>query len=731
MKQVLLQKGEIIVDDVPPPVISGNGILVRTCHSVISSGTELAALLRARETRWERLRRMIPEDGMVSYLKRKIRSGTLIKSSQSVMTSLQTDAGTTGGTALGYSSSGVVIGKDSRIDSVALNDAVTCGGTRHAGVNYVPRNLFAKLPQGVDLKDAAFATLGCIAMQGVRRARVRVGDIVVVIGQGIIGQLTARLVSAAGAYPIVTDFLQWRLDIAKNAGAYQAVNAAAQNAVHTILGLTAGRGADAVIVCASSTSSKPLRDAIAMSRDKGRIVLVGDVKIDFPRGMFYEKELDFLISRSYGPGRYDPLYEEKGLDYPYDQVPWTEQRNMQEFIRLLSTGAVSVRDLISCEFDIARAADAYERMLSNPDQTMAVLLNYDGDTKKDTGGNSVMLNPFSQPDRQGTIRTAVIGCGNFAAKYHLPTLNGIKEYSVAAVVDVVGTKAKQMARRYGARLCSADYRDAINDPAVDLVVITTRHNLHVPIAIDAMKAGKHVLVEKPMAMNPSELKSLISVVSSSPQTFMIGFNRRFSPLTKEAKTLLGGRTSPVVIHYRVANTFAPATSWVHDPQEGGGTIIGECCHFFDLLYWLVGHEPVRIFAEGGTLTHPGKDIYDNTVISIKFQDGSIATITFTDMGNENFPKERIEIFSGDRTIVIDDFRKMSVCGESNREIALKTQAKGHYEEFLALRDSIRDKKPSPVSYRDGTRAMVCCFKTLDSLRQSVPQSIDISDYLPA
>lgn len=731
MKQVFLKDKNIIVDDVPPPVLMGNGIVVKTRYSVISTGTELAAVMRSREGRYARIKRMLPSDGIIPYLKRTLQSGTLLQSASGVAASLQKDsAGGGGGMTLGYSSSGIVIARDERLTDIKTGDTVTCGGARHAGVNYVPKHLFAKLLPEVPLKDAAFATLGCIAMQGVRRACVTTGEIVAVIGQGVIGQLTARLVLAAGAYPIVTDLGEWRLDLAHAAGAWKAINASRENAVRRVLEFTGGIGADTVIICASGGTSRPIRDAIAMVRDKGRIVLVGDVKIDFPREIFYEKELDFMISRSYGPGRYDPVYEEKGLDYPYDLVPWTEQRNMAEFIRLLSVGKIKVADLISSEFNVTEAPSAYERMLLYPERTMAVVLAYDDTETRITEGSRIMMPASNDISQSGKIRAAVIGCGNFALKYHLPTLQRISGYSIAAVVDAVGAKAKETAQRYGARYCTSDYREVINDPAIDLTVITTRHDLHVPIAIGALKAGKHVLVEKPMAMNEKELTTLLDVVTKSKTTFMIGFNRRFSPLSREAKRMLQGHNAPIVMNYRVANTFAPAASWIHDPVEGGGTIIGECCHFFDLLYWFIEKEPVRIFAEGGALSHPGKDIYDNTVISIKFSDGSIGNITFTDLGSEGFPKERIEIFSGNQTIVIDDFRKLNVYGPTHRETVLKTGDKGHYHEFLALAESIRHGKESPVSYIDGARAMLCCFKTLASIQNGAPQAVNLREFIP-
>jgi len=381
MKQVFLDKitGKIETEDIPLPVLSGKGCVVNTQYSVISSGTETSLILKCREGKISKIKRMMPEDGILSYLKRKIKSRSLIKSAKSIASSLnQESQGVSGNLVpLGYSNAGIIIENDPKISDINIDDKVACGGIRHAEFNYVPSNLFTKVPENVDLKEASFSALGCIAMQGVRRADVKIGETIAIIGQGLIGQLAAQLARVSGAHTIVSDLSSWKLGISKRLGAEKVVNALETNAVKEVLKFTNGLGADSVIICASSSTSRPIKEAIQMVRDKGKIVLVGDVKIEIPREPFYEKELDFLISRSYGPGRYDQLYEQKGLDYPLDQVRWTENRNMEEFIRLLSEGKLNVKDLITHEFDISNAQEAYDTIINNPNTTLGVLLKFD------------------------------------------------------------------------------------------------------------------------------------------------------------------------------------------------------------------------------------------------------------------------------------------------------------------------------------------------------------------
>jgi predicted dehydrogenase/threonine dehydrogenase-like Zn-dependent dehydrogenase len=731
MEQIILDKntGNVYIEEIPPPVLGGKGAIVKTGYSLISSGTEISMILRSREGRFAQSRRMIPEDGIISYIKRKIKSGTLVKSTKSVVSSLTKSGNDTFGNliSLGYSNAGIVVEKDPGIDKVNINDKVACAGARHAGFNYVPVNLFTKVPEEVDLREAAFTTIGCIAMQGVRRAQIRLGERVVIIGQGIIGQIAAQLVRLSGGYSIVSDLSQWRLDMAKKLGADKIVNATKNDFVKEILEFTKGIGADKVIICASSASSKPLRDAINMARDKGRIVLVGDVKIEIPREPFYEKELDFVISRSYGPGRYDPIYEQKGYDYPFDRVRWTENRNMEEFLRLLSEKKINVKDLITHEYDILDAPKAYNNIINNPDNTLGVILKYNHNNENSDYGRKIMFCAKQEKIDEKRIKTAIIGCGNFASKYHLPNIKKISDYQLVSIVNATGLKAKEIATKHKINSYTTDYKEFLSDSNVDLVIITTRHNLHATIAMEALKSNKHVFLEKPMAINLEDAYRLADEVKRGDRKFTIGFNRRFSPLSLKVKERLKNTNKPIIINYRVANTFAPSNAWPHDLEEGGGTIIGECCHFFDLIYWFIGKEPVKLFAEGGNLTHPEEEIFDNAVITIRFSDGSVGNITFTDMGKENFPKEKIEVFTGEQVMVIDDFQKLNIYGVKKEEVTLKSPDKGHFNQFVNFAQSIKQNLEPDVTYKDGLRALLCCVKTIESLKNNSVISLGVSD----
>jgi predicted dehydrogenase/threonine dehydrogenase-like Zn-dependent dehydrogenase len=657
MKQVVVdnQSGAVAVNEVPLPVINGRGIVVQSLYSVISSGTELSMIRSSRAGKLERLKKMMPEDGLAAYFRRKIQSGTLFQSTASVARSIQRGNQGPGGRylPLGYSLSGIVQAVDGNVAGVSVGDKVACGGARHADRNYVPLNLFTRIPEAVDPRESAFTTIGCIALQGVRRARLAHGETVAVIGQGLIGQLVTQLVKINGGAVIATDISRRKLGMSLRMGADLCINSAECDPVQEILNYTGWQGVDAAIICAASATSAPLRQALAMVRDKGRIVLVGAVKIEMPRDPLYTKELDFFISRSYGPGRYDPVYEQKGFDYPLDQVRWTENRNMEEINRLLAEKRLNVRDLITHEFAVSDAAKAYETIAREPDAALGILLRYDPDDAGTADAPKVYPAPVPASREEKRIRTAIIGCGSFARKYHLPNIRKIPALRLEAIVTATGLSARQIAETYTIPSCTTDYRALLSRQDIDAVVISTRHHLHATMAQEALAAGKHVFLEKPMALNKDELRTLTSAIQESSALFTVGFNRRFSPLSAEIKKALVHRKRPMIINYRVANTLQPETSWVHDPEEGGGAILGECCHFFDLVHWFVGVEPVSLFAEGGNTAHPGGRLYDTALITLRFADDSVATITFIDQGQDGFPKERIELFSDAGVMVLN------------------------------------------------------------------------------
>jgi len=462
-----------------------------------------------------------------------------------------------------------------------------------------------------------------------------------------------------------------------------------------------------------------------MLRKKGKIVIVGDVGMNLQRHPFYEKELDFLISTSYGPGRYDHLYEEKGIDYPISYVRWTENRNMQEFLRLVALKKVDIKSLITHEFPIDKAENAYSVIKHPEENSLGVLLKYKKIEEKEIGRKIFLKSRTAK--KIGEINVALIGCGSLAKTIHLPNLKNISGFNIKAVVDVIGTSAKQVAEQYGADYCSTDFNDVLGDANIDMVLIATRHNSHAPISIAAAKAKKDIFVEKPMAMTIEECKNVHSAVTENDVLYTVGFNRRFSPLAVKVKELLKTRNSPAIIIYMVNASKLPPDHWVHDQIEGGGRMIGEACHFFDLLYWLLESEPIEVYTRGVSPSQPNLFEDENCTTTIKFADGSTASLTYTTLGHPSFPKERIEIFSEGSVILLDDFRELAVRGgkhKMKKDVKLRRVDKGHYDELVAFMSAQKGKGPLAVTVRDGIRATVCSVAALESLRAKSPQKIE-------
>jgi len=715
MMQVFNSCGEIIVEEVPIPACGENEVLVKNISSLISVGTETMSLRGGGR-------------GIVGLASKAINNPELIHKAigmaerDGIGKTIKVIKGQTGKLApLGYSSSGIVLEVGKNIADIAVGDRVACAGAgyaNHAEIICVPRNLVCKMPENVDFDEAALTTIGAIAMQGIRRTQVQFGDSVVVVGLGLLGQIACQILKAAGAHDIGVDVMNERAELAKELGA-EICFAGGKDAVDRVLKYTNGIGADSVIIYAATTSSEPVKQAMQMARKKGRVVVVGAVGMEIDRSPFYEKELDFLISCSYGPGRYDPQYEEKGVDYPIGYVRWTENRNMQEFLNMLSEKKVNVKRLIDHTFPLEEAAKAYE-VLNTEKRPIGVLFKYDETIKKDLI-KKVQLKPSAI--KTDKINVAMIGAGGFAQAYHLPNMRKIPLYNIKAIVTQTGGNAKKIAEEYGAEYCTTDYKEVLKDENIDMVVIATRHDLHAPIIIDAANAGKHVFVEKPIAMNYEDCKRVYDAVTENRINLTIGFNRRFSPLAQRAKRMVDKRKNPLMITYRVNSAGTKKGHWINDPVEGGGAIIGEGCHFFDFCNWIVGREPLRIYAE--MISSNDESIVDanNVISTIRYEDGSVASVTYTTIGNESFPKERIEIFVDKGAIAIDDFKELIVSGLGGKGEKLKTIQKGQFNLISEYAELLRGKESSYdlPSVEDGINATVCSLKTLDSLKTGKPQ----------
>jgi predicted dehydrogenase/threonine dehydrogenase-like Zn-dependent dehydrogenase len=710
MKQVFSFGNDVVVAEIPSPTVADNEVLVQNIFSVISTGTERASLKEGGKGVMGLVSKVKANPELVKKAIDEVRRVGLRKTLELIRGEAEGKL-----VPLGYSSSGIVLEVGRNVTDISVGDRVACAGAGyacHAEVIAVPRNLVCKIPDGVEFDEATFTSLGAIAMQGVRRAQVVLGDKVAVIGLGLIGQITCQILKASGAFVIGIDPMRERVDLARSLGA-DVCFVSGEDVVLQVERLTGGIGADAVIICASTTSSEPARQAMQMSRRKGRVVVVGAVGMELERSPFYEKELDFVISCSYGPGRYDPTYEEKGIDYPIGYVRWTENRNMQAFLDLLAGKKVEVKRLIDRVFPIEEASQAYDA-LGQEGRPVTVLFNYAAAPKPQL--HRMELRPLTKVKQK--VNVAVIGAGSFAQAYHLPNLKRIPFYSLRAIVTKTGANAKTLAEKYGAQYCSTDYKDVLSDGDVDLVLIATRHNLHAPLICEAAKAGKDIFVEKPIALTYEQCRDVYAAINDSGVNLTVGFNRRFAPLAQRAKVLMEEHHSPMVINLRVNSAGVPKTHWINDPVEGGGVILGEGCHFFDLISWLIGAEPRRIYAEMVSQNNAASVDAGNVVCTLSFEDGSIASLTYTTTGNESFPKERIEVFADSRVVVIDDFKELTVVGAGVKVEKLPQIQKGHFELIQEYGRLLRgeSKNRDLPTVLDGIRATVCSLKALDALK---------------
>lgn len=726
MKQVFFNyQGNVVVEDIPAPVCEPGKILVRTYFSLISSGTELQSL-KGKQVKLD------PVSEMKTKIKSRILQGKalakkIIKEGYQSTRCFINDklAGKLDPLSYtGYSAAGKVIAIGVGITDIKIGDRVACAGAgiaNHAEVINVPRNLTVKIPKGVSYKDACFGTLGAISMQGVRRAKVQLGDYVAVVGLGLIGQLICQIASAAGTRVIAIDLKQTKVDLAKKLGAYKSYLATDKNLTEKILTDTQGHGVDSTIIAASTKSSDPANQAFEMTRERGRVVVVGAIGMDLERAVFYKKEQDFLISRSYGPGRYDMQYEEKGIDYPFGYVRWTENRNIEEFLKLISEQKVNIRRLITAEFELRDAKKAYAGIGQNPD-TLAVILRYDvkKDEKKLLARKVILL---SKPIDKNKIQVGIIGPGKFASAVHIPNIIENKEAAVKSVAALSNMEARDTATKFKIKEYTTDYKDILNDRDIDLVMVTTRHNLHAPIIKEALQRNKNVFVEKPMTIKVDDAKEIVDLSEKKKRFVSVGFNRRFSPLSQELHKRIKGKYGPFVATFRINGAVTNIGHWTSDPAIGGGRIIGEGVHFLDYLCWMIDSEPIRVYAEKIKAGRPEVIDNDNVVATIYFENGSIGTMIYSAIGNPGFPKEQFEIFGDNSMAQINDFKTLKMAGFGKKKIALDEQNKGHREELQNVIKALKGKERLEINARDGMRATVIADAVLKSLSEKKPQEI--------
>lgn len=715
MKQVLQfrRSGVTRVADVPAPLTPAVGVLVQTQWSLISPGTE----------------RMLVEAGGANLVNTALHRKDLVKQ---VIDKAARDGVTATVEAvrsridvaipLGYSCAGVVldVGRGAA-DAFEIGQRVACAGAgqaNHAEIVGVPRNLTVRIPDAVSFEDAAFVTVGAIALQGVRIAEVQLGETCVVIGLGLVGQLTVQLLKAAGCRVFGIDVASDKLDLAKSSGADDACLRSDPDLAARVKTFTHGRGADAILIAAAASSSDPVQLAPSLARDRAVVVAVGMIGMDVPRNAYYEKELQLRLSRSYGPGRYDRSYEEQGVDYPVGYVRWTEQRNMEAFLDQVAMGRVQPSRLVTHRFPIADADRAYAVVTGQTAEPyLGILLEYPHVAPPQAPTSTrVELRPSVGPS-PATVRLGVIGAGNFARSVLLPILRKLDGVELRGVVTASAPSGHQTATRFGFAYAASDWRQIVADPEVDAVLVATRHDLHASVAAAALRAGKAVFLEKPMALSEEQLVDLEVASRESGRVLQVGFNRRFAPSYLRLKSAFARRRAPLMAMYRV-NAGAVATSaWVVDPVEGGGRLVGEVCHMVDTLVDLVGSPVVNVFAQ------PAAGSGDDVVLTLTFEDGSLGTIVYASGGDRSMPKEYLEVLGGGRAVVLDDFRTVRLHAGGATKTAggrFARQDKGHAAELAAFIHAVRSGSPSPLDPEVAAHVTRVTFAALESASTGLP-----------
>ncbi|MCY2987487.1 MAG: bi-domain-containing oxidoreductase [Planctomycetota bacterium] len=717
MKQVLFKQGCVVVEDVPAPLVAPGTALIRTAYSCISTGTELSGIKASGQRLWKRA--LQNPQAVVNVLQLAATQGIGHASSvvQGAVSTWQ---------ATGYSAAGTIEEVGPETGDLHPGQRVACAGAQcafHAEHLCVPRNLIVAAPDTVDLASASTVALGAIALQGVRRCAPTLGETIVVVGLGVLGQLVSQILRANGCRVIGADLNPARRQLAQSLGVELLVDPAGGAEPQQVARLTAGIGADGVIITAATPSDEVVSTAFGMCRKKGRVVLVGDVGLHLRRADIYEKELDFLVSTSYGPGRYDQRYESGGLDYPVGYVRWTESRNMQEYLRLLAEGKVRVEPLIGGQFPVDRATQAYEALQTGDPSTrpLVVLLQYPESSDLTLPSNRRISTPRARTPRPGAIRLAVIGAGSFAVGMHLPNLRRVPDlFSLQAVVNRTGHKATAIAKQFHASYATTDVDEVLSDPDVDAVLIATRHDLHASLALRSLQAGKHVLLEKPLALTSQELDQLSEFFAQRDgpapiPILMTGFNRRFSPHATRIRELVSNRSDAMVLNYRLNAGYMPSDHWIHGPA-GGGRNIGEACHVYDLLLSLTQAPAAQIAVQCLQPAHQHYLSHDNFVVTLSFADGSLATLMYTALGASQFPKEHLEVFVDGKVIRLVDYRTTEVFGAKAKGLSTRLVEKGHREELAAFARAIREGVECPIPWWQQVEATRISFVVEQSLQ---------------
>ena len=713
MKQVIAEAGAIMVVDVPVPQCKDTEVLVRSEFSLISTGTETWTLESTRPIGAGELvgdsSRLKKAASLASSVVRKEGVGGLVDYVKAVRNPE---------VALGYSLSGTIVQLGRNVTDLVAGDRVACAGEGyacHAEYVAVPRNLVAKVPEGVSMKGAAFTTLGSIAIHGFRRSGASLGETVAVIGAGLVGNLVVQVSRAAGCRVVALDLRRDRLELARQMGAHLTLEIGDPDLMNHISHFTNGRGVDSVIVCASNPSNEPVNLASKLARDRAKVTIVGRVGMDFDRKDYYQKELDVSMSRSLGPGRYDLKYEEQGVDYPPAYVRWTLNRNMEAFLEMLAQKTIAVDDLVGEEYEIEKAAVAYEALKVSP--KVALLLKY---ATKGTPSQTFAVQEVRASPSKPAYGLALVGPGNYAKETLLPLLRNDRRFALRWVVSSDPLHSRQIAQRYHFERFATDLDDVLKDPETDLVLVSTPNNMHAQMAMRCARAGKAVFVEKPLCITTEELNELIQVQSETGARIAVGFNRRYAPLVLRVKELLSKLDGPVLINYRANTDLVPPTRWSQDPTIGGGRVIHEACHFFDLFNFLIGSRGPRISVEATDVNSSTAVARDNFVAISKYTNGSVASLTYSSLGTRSMDRERMEVFAQGHAFVLDDFKRLGIYGTRKEEVNLRTQDKGHAGELEELFNTLSSKPTTLITFAEAVEAMKTTFEVDSRLRELRP-----------
>jgi predicted dehydrogenase/threonine dehydrogenase-like Zn-dependent dehydrogenase len=738
MKQIIqsYKNGQIQLMDVPPPALGRGSILVHNLCSLVSVGTEKYMVEMAQKSL---LGKALARPDLVKQVMAKVKTDGVLEAHRIAMARLDSP------TPLGYSCAGTVLEVGEGVEGFRRGDRVACAGSgyaSHAEIVRVPRNLAVKIPEGVGLDSACFVALGGIALEAMRLARVSLGETVVVLGLGLLGQIAVQLLRGAGCHVLAMDVQPQKAEMARHHGA-EAVATEYSRLGVLCRERTANQGADAVMIFAATPSNEPLEQAAELCRERGRVVAAGLVGLEVPRKTFYEKELEFVVSRAWGPGVYDPLYTEKGVDYPLAYARWTAGRNMEEFLSQMARGAVRVDTLITHRFPIDRSLEAYEMILQGREPCIGVLLTYSGELEPGrridlaiaAPGPGEKNQPSGRADRvlPPPLGIGLIGAGQFAANTILPAMKGVRGLRLCGVATSTGSHARHAAEKFGFDFCTTDYEEILRHPAVDLVFILTRHGSHARLVNEALRSGKHVFVEKPLCLNEEELKEIIQTYNSKLETqnpklvLMVGFNRRFALLARWLKEQFQDPAQPVSVHYTVNAGVVPPRHWVQDPEEGGGRIIGEVCHFIDFIQYLTDSVPARVYAEALGPGHHGGS--ENIMVNLKMANGAIGSIAYLSSGDRRYPKERVEVFGGGAVGVIENFKEASFThgGRVRRAKRWFRADRGHRAEMEALVKSVIDKGPAPVRFEEYLCTTQATLAVGESLREGRPVEVHLPD----